>query len=408
MMLTRLLNWWEALRSSYWFVPGLMASSAFVAAELTLWLDETAITGGFWTGSWFYRAGAEGARAVLATVAGAMITIAGLTFSLTMVALVMASAQFGPYLLGNFRRDLANQLTFGMFVSTFLYSLLILKSVRGVEGSELVPAVSITVAMALAVGSMVLLIYFVHHVSRSIQASAVVEGVSGELQASLHRNFPQREGVAEESAAPPLPMTVTPGLARASGYVRTIDLGAMEEIANETKSGVRVCFRPGEFVVKGEALIETTASGPDARAEDLAGCVTLGSSRTMTQDVEFGVVQLVQIALRALSPALNDPKTATLCIDRLGEFFCSLPDRVIQPPPRSRDAGSVHSPHLSYAGYLVSAFEEILDNCQNMPSVRNHLAMTLQRILRLTSNAAQRVELEAFLLKVKHRQPADC
>ena len=194
-----LFNLWERLRSSYWFVPSVMAIGAIVLAMATLALDGQLTRSSLRKMQWVYAGGAEGARTVLSAVAGSVITVAGVVFSITVAALTLASSQFGPRLLRNFMRDLGNQVVLGTFIATHLYCLLVLRTVRGSDGGggEFVPHVSITTGLLLALTSLAVLIYFIHHVARSMQAPDVIAGVARELHSSIDHLFPQSLG--EES-----------------------------------------------------------------------------------------------------------------------------------------------------------------------------------------------------------------
>lgn len=191
-MKTRLLQYWENFRSSFWFVPSIMATAAallaVVGVQLDLALKNTQVEG--W---WVYRGGAEGARAVLSVVAGSMISVAGTVFSITIVALTLASSQFGPRLLRNFMRDTVNQFVLGVFTSTFLFCLLVLRTVRGIDDDQFVPHLSITLGVVLAVASLAVLIYFIHHTSVSIQVTHLISEVSRELRETIARLYPERD-----------------------------------------------------------------------------------------------------------------------------------------------------------------------------------------------------------------------
>ena len=163
-MKLRLQSSWESLRTSFWFIPAVMTFVAIVLSFLLVYVDrrigpETEVFG------FIYSGGPEGARLVLSTIAGSMITVAGVTFSITIVALTLASSQFGPRLLRNFMHDTGNQVTLGTFIATFVYCLLVLRTVHTVEGEDFVPSISVAVAIFLALAGIAVLIYFIHHVS---------------------------------------------------------------------------------------------------------------------------------------------------------------------------------------------------------------------------------------------------
>ena len=182
---------WDSITSSLWFVPSGMTVGAVVLSVIAVYADtlvQPDIIDGVWS---FYSGGAEGARELLSTVASSMITVAGVVFSITIVALTLASQQFGPRLLRNFRRDTGNQLVLGTFIATFIYCLLVLRVVRGSDGESFVPAISVSLAVLLAMASLAVLIFFIHHAALSIQATTIIDRVHQELDACAERLFPE-------------------------------------------------------------------------------------------------------------------------------------------------------------------------------------------------------------------------
>ena len=180
-MKTMLLKYWDRIRSSFWFVPSAMALAAIAVAFATVAVDELMVEKVLQMPSWIYTGGADGASLLLSTIAGSMITIAGVVFSMTLVALSLASSQLGPRLLRNFMRDATNQMVIGTFVSTFAYCLLVLRTIRRADETLFVPHLAVSVGVLLAVVSLAVLIYIIHHVAVSIQADQVIAHVSEEL-----------------------------------------------------------------------------------------------------------------------------------------------------------------------------------------------------------------------------------
>ncbi|MBC7706367.1 MAG: DUF2254 domain-containing protein, partial [Rhodoferax sp.] len=173
-MKTQPYKFWDRLRSSLWFVPATMAFLAVALAVAAVELDKAVADDWLLSLGWSYSGGAEGASLVLGTVAGSMIAIAGAVFSMTLVALSLASSQLGPRLLRNFMRDTVNQVVLGTFVATFVYCLLVLRTIRRADEVAFVPHLSVTIGVLLAIVSVGVLIYFIHHISVSIQADQVV------------------------------------------------------------------------------------------------------------------------------------------------------------------------------------------------------------------------------------------
>lgn len=249
-MKAHLLEYWERLRSSFWFVPGILTGAAVALASVTVALDESVTVGEWMAGqSWAYTGGAEGASLVLSTVAGSMITIAGVVFSMTLVALSLASSQLGPRLLRNFMRDTRNQVVLGTFIATFVYCLLVLRTIRRAEEAFFVPHLSVTIGVLLALVSLGVLIYFIHHVSVSIQADEVVARVNHELIHGINRLFPESMGrgntrTAAEVAGARLPEAfdreARPVGAAEDGYLQSVDPDALMELATQENALFRL------------------------------------------------------------------------------------------------------------------------------------------------------------------------
>ena len=367
--MTRLLAFWEYLRGTYWAVPSTMAVAAVGLAIGMIQADESATARLLDRLTWVYTGGPEGARAVLSTIAASMITVAGVTFSITIVALTLASQQFGPRLLRNFLRDPGNQVVLGTFVSTFIYCLLVLRTVRGSDNEEFVPHLAVTVGVGLAMLSLGVLIFFIHHVATSIQASQIIANVAEDLEAAIDRLFPEDigEGAVTDldgaSHEPAVDGDAREVRAKTTGYVQAIDSEGLMDLARERNVVVRVRARPGAFVRRGEVLLAVTpapshADGDDKRCQRM---FIVGSDRNGTQDVTFFVDQLVELAVRALSPGINDPGTARLCIDRLEQALCHLAGRRIPSAARRDEEGRIRvfACPFTFAGILESAFDEI-------------------------------------------------
>lgn len=408
-MNTRLRSLWEHLRTSFWFVPTLMLIGAALLAFGTLALDQTPRFNIAQELGWVYTGGPEGARSLLSMVAGSVMTVAGTTFSITIAALTLASSQFGPRLLRNFVADCGNQLVLGTFIATFLYCLLVLRTVRGTDANTFVPHLSVTVAIVLAVASLGVLIYFIHHIATAIQADTIITAVTHELDAAIDRLYPEQLGEPHKRLnAPPLDLAerfAQPSAQVAvatSNYVQTIDGDALLQLATEHNLLIRLHFSPGQFVIAGETLAQvwpqehaTAAVSAQVRAAYL-----LGAQRTETQDASFVVNQLVEIAARALSPGINDPFTAVACVDRLGAALCSLYRRELPAMHRTDAAGTVRivTTPLDYSALTNIAFDQIrLYGCSSTAV----LVRLLETLARLAENTRDRAVL-ATLLQQAH------
>jgi uncharacterized membrane protein len=403
-MRLQLLNTWERLRASFWFVPTLMAFGATLLSFAMLALDTAVHDSTIPLASWAYVGSPEGARALLSTVAGSVITVAGVIFSITIAALTLASSQFGPRLLRNFLRDTGNQLVLGTFIATFLYCLLILRTIHGFNDDIFVPNLSVSVGVALSIASLGVLIYFIHHASTSIQVEHIIAAVGEDLDAAIDRLFPERIGHAIPSDPPEGRRRASLAeagwreiSARRHGYVQAIDADALMRIATEHGRVIQILHRPGQFVIGGVAVARAWADADtDEQLNDqIYQAFIIGSQRTVTQDLLFAVHQLVEIAVRALSPGINDPFTAIACIDQLGAGICRLAERAIPAADRYDKHGHLRviAESVSFAQVVDVAFDQIRQYGRTSVAVTNHLLETIATIGGLSQADEQRAAL---------------
>ncbi len=385
-MRVRLASLWYRLRSSLWTVPALMSAAAVVLAVFASHLDDDiARDAPLWASALLYTGDLDGSRALLTTIASSMITVAGVAFSITVVALSLASSQFGPRLLGNFMRDRGNQVVLGTFLATYLFCLMALRTLGGSE--DTVPVVSTSVALLLAIASLGVLIFFIHHISTAMQAEHVVDAVARDLLTAVDQLVPDlgEEAVREDDGADDDPQQES-GIPLASctdGYIQAVDEERLVELAEENDLIVRLRCRAGHFVVAGECLAMLTgAEIHDETAAALRRCFLIGRVRTGEQDAEYGIHQLVEVALRALSPGINDPFTAVACVDWLGAVMTKIGRRRLRSP-RRRDADGrlrlVTDP-LTFGGMLAAAFDQIRQNAGGHPAVSIRLLEALRSV----------------------------
>ncbi len=405
-MKTSLLSYWDSLRSNFWFVPSLMVAGSVLLSFLTLWLDHRPEPGRIASAALTYSRGPEGARAILSAVAGSMVTIASLTFSITIVTLQLASSQFGPRLLRSFVRDRGNQVVLGTFIATFTYCLLVLRAVNGTEEHEFVPHLSVIIALLLTLASLGVLIYFIHHTSYSIQAETVVDSVGRDLREAIDRLFPESLGKdATAAERPPAAATLPAGFdagsrpvpATESDYLQAVDGERLLEMATEKDLVLRVEHRPGRFVVEGQDLVRVwPATGlDDGLTEAIREAFYFGSRRTLTQDTGFAVDQLVEVAVRALSPGINDPFTAVACLDRLGASLSRLAGRETPSAYRFDEGGQLRvvAEVTSMAGLVDAAFHQIRQAARTNAAVTLRLLETIAVILPFARDATFRESL---------------
>ena len=303
----------DRLRSSFWLVPAIMTMLALTLALSMLWVD-----GQPWSLRYFRwmiigTAGADGARLVLSTSAGSMMTVASLVFSLTLVALTLAAGNIGPRLIDRFMDNPASQIALGLFLATFVYALIVLRAVT--DGTQpFIPHLSVSLAMIMALFSFGGLIYFIHDLARSIQVDNVVARVAAELTSSLSKLIKKHpEAIAVQTDEKPASSAVRIGDA---GYIQAIDTDTLLDVAIEHDLVIRLRHRSGQFVLPSSIIADVV--GPvDKLHKGMRSAFVLGPKRTATQDSEHGVALIVEIAARALSPGVNDFPTAIACIDHL-------------------------------------------------------------------------------------------
>ena len=388
----RVGNAWENVRTSLWLVPALLSAAAAGLAALFLWIDEVAPgLGGL--RPWLFGGTADAAQTLLSVIAGSLITVVALAFSITIVAVQQASSQYSPRVIRTFIEDRGNQIVFGAYIATFVYALLVLRQVRAPsEGIDaFVPALAIAGALALAIVCMALLIYYIHHIAVSLQVTTVTDEIARGLRETIERLYPDR--IAERLAAdddprsPALPdappsFVVT---AREAGYLRAIAVDQLLGALDERVVFVRVRPQVGEFVFSGEPLAEVWRGGAadEGRLRGAVGAAfALDRARTQRQDVLFGIRQLVDIALKAISPGINDPTTAEQCLSRIGDVVARLAERDFPPPwRRAPETGTIlllNRP--DFAAVVDVAFSQIRREAADEVHVTAFLLDILARI----------------------------
>jgi uncharacterized membrane protein len=304
---------WHQVVRGLWFLPSLIVVAMIALAVGLVRVDHAFSP----ASSWVFGADAGAARVVLETLAGSLITVAGIVFSVTIVVLQLASSQFSPRVLPNFLGDRVTQVTVGAFVGIFAYCLVALRSVEG----RSVPRLTVTVGSGLGVLAVILLVFFIHHVSTLIQVSQVAGRIAHTTLACLERLYPESFAEPEgEDAAALLAAwreEAEPGriLPRRPGYVQRLDLDQLANALRGRVDRVHVAVAPGDPVSVAAPLLEVwPADAADACEPDAARAFLIDAERDFPQDVGFGVRQLADIALRAISPSVNDPTTAVTCI----------------------------------------------------------------------------------------------
>ena len=343
-------------RTNFWLAPSLIVATALAVFVVTQSLDRAHYSGAITLPGWLDQGSAADARALLSATAGAIITTLGLVLSITVLTLSIAASQFGQRLLRRYMRDRGTQACIGIFAATFVFSLLTLLSVTSRSNEkEYVPWLSIWISTIWALACIGVLIYYINHVAVSIQVNNVLAGLSKDFRWVIRQNrrLPETSGISIPEVRPDQALA-----ASVTGYIQLVDYQSLVSAAAEADAVVRFLFRPGQFVVKGATL--AIAEGRELPASRLAEVfdrtVRIGVRRTLAQDPEFGLAQIVEIALRAMSPGINDPNTAVACVHWLTDGLREL----AQYAPRSAvHADSRGNPrvieHLNEFQHVVAA-----------------------------------------------------
>ncbi|MEZ4449939.1 MAG: DUF2254 domain-containing protein [Nannocystaceae bacterium] len=411
-----LLRWlWDRLSTSFWFWPTIMtlvgAGLAFGFCAVDTALQGTA----YEPSAWVWTGGPEGARMLLGTLAGAVITVESTVFSITIVALTLASNAFGPRLLRNFIRDRGNQLILGTFTATFVYFLLVLRTIRGGEEAAFVPNVSISVALTLTLVDVGVLIYFIHHVATTIQADEVVAIAGHDLERAIAELHTRGDYARDGDGAPEGPSC--PLRAPASGYLQAVEEDTMVAALVRCDGVAHLAVRPGDFVIAGSVIAEVWREGPAGELDEevaaaLGRALLIDDRRTPLQDLEFSLHQLVEIASRALSPGINDPFTAMTCVDWLASGLARLAQRPPATGCRRDEAGRLRllDRPITFRGALCAAFDPLRHIATGLPQVVMRMMEALATVAGFVDAADDRDAIRALagrLERVGHTWPEE-
>jgi uncharacterized membrane protein len=338
---------------------------------------------------------------MLSAIASSMITVAGVVFSVTIVALSLAASQYSPRVLRSFMADRPTQMVLGVFVGAFAYCLVVLRTVRGGE-EEFVPPFAVLGGIVLAFVAIGFLVFFIHHLAASIQASSILARIAGGTMAALEDLFPDEmgeevdEGAQDTAAAAAGAWTPVP--AGKSGYIVSLDDQALLAFARRRGRVVRMALAVGDFAVRDQPLawLEGSQAVDEQATAALNRCYSFGRQRTIEQDAAFGVQQMVDVGLKALSPGINDQSTAVVCIDRPSEVLVRLARRRIETPcRRDENALRVIAIGPSFADLVGLAFSDLRESGGGKPVILNRLLWSLERIAAEAPNRDRRAVLAA-------------
>lgn len=391
-MKARLVHLWDSFRGSFWFVPTSLSVAVAVLAiamiRIDVAIDESLVQRAPWLAMT-----PPAARATLSAIAGAMVTSTSLVFSITIVAVSIAASNFGSRLIRTFRNNRVTHWTLGAFVATSLYCLLLLAAVREGEASQFVPYLAVYLAMFFAVSCLGLLIYFIHNTAVSVQAPNIVQASARDLDDSIERLFPSKLG-----DSPPEEQDNDASVRQhqnlgdnwyavrsiREGYVQAVDIDTLFDVAKQGDVVVELLARPGSFLTKDLPLAKVwSPNAPEDETESqIASAFITGNVRTPRQDVKYAVNELVEVAVRALSPGINDPFTAMTCVDRLGAAIGRLAKRNIPSAYRHDDEAKLRiiARPVNFSEVLDAAFHQIRQNARNNVSVIIRMLTALEAI----------------------------
>lgn len=409
-----LVKLYRHLHSSYWVIPTLLLIAAILLAAVTIALDRVFPDVTLLHPSVLLKLQPDTARVLLSTIAGSVIGVAGVVFSITMVAVSFASGTFGPRLIGNFMRDRGNQVSLGIFIGAFIFTLLVLRSVQARDAGQgleaFVPGISITVSLALVLLCMATLIYFIHHVPETINIERIIANLGKALKSGVDARFPDQsaahKGLLSEQESWWRDQRIEDAAVIAldsEGYIQALDLAALERLAVRHDLHVHILKRPGAFVT---AYTDVMAIWPKDVAEstvieELRECIATGATPTVNQNVEFVADQLVEIIARALSPGMNDPFTAISCInwlhagilhfathEKVTEVMCES-DRIQMQPTRFR-------------AFVEAIFEKAMPYISSDANVARHTHATLTAIAEKLAVGGNREVIEEQRVRLEN------
>jgi uncharacterized membrane protein len=406
MSLEKLENWWDDARSSLWFLPTAFIIVALVLAFLMPELDGRIEADLAPYRDWMFFGSASAARTILSTVAGSLVTVIAVIFSITILTLQQASTQYTPRIIRNFTRDRFNQVMLGAYVATFVYSLLVLRTVRGDDSpgdiGDFIPVLSVSLSMFMAVICLILLVYFIHHIALLFSAPIIIESIRNEVLEEIENMYPVQFGdpLAENDSLATFRErfqdTVSHAIyATSAGYLRDLDVDTLSRTLPDGGWAI-VHPRVGAYVTINQLLLEVggVTDGLDDHIDRLRSSFIVDVNRTMHNDPMFGVRQLVDIALKGLSPSIHDPTTAEQTISALGDIVIRLSNRQFPSRVRDVETGNGGQKHAAiwfnrptFADYVDEAFSQIRRVARDTFHVTQYLLETLERSVQFTDHA---------------------
>ena len=383
-----------------WFVPMLVVGAAILLAYSCLAIDGASTADFARNYPQPFAGGADSIRVMLASIATSMITVSGITFSLTISSLAQVSGQLTARVIRNFTSHITSKLVLGFFVGLFVYCIIIVRAIRIKDDADgaFIPALSVFMAMVLAIIGIGVVVYFIHYIARSVQASTVIFSVTKEALAALDKLYPDTLPADGVEVAPTLPVPADGQVlqavpAQSYGYVQLIDEAKLTQFADTNQLDLRVDAATGDYVSQGSPLV--AISGPPqavspAVIKVINGSFVIRQNRTVDEEIAFGIRQLVDIGLKALSGTSDDTTTAILALDNLSTLLVNLVQRRLLP------ATGVHyfvPKHPSFANLMAGAMDQLRDTAGGNTVILTRLLYLLMVVGRQTQNPGRRAVL---------------
>lgn len=406
-MIERLQNIINNLRGSLWVLPALMSAGAVALAYVILFSGVNVarlVDAEAW---WLFSGDARTARDLLSSLLAGMITMTSLVVSITMVVLSLAAGQLGPRIIWSFIRDRQIQGVLGLFLATIFYLLIVLRSISDELGADYVPHLAVTIGSVLTAICLFALLFHIHKVARSIIADEVVKRVANDLESAIG-HLPEDGGKPPPPDAdeqdPALPHS-RPLAFEKAGYIQVIDYQALVEVAEKCGLVVQVHVRAGHFLHRNgrHATVFSEHAITDEHDEAIRAAIVIGHGRSPTQDLEYSIRQLVEIAVRALSPGINDPFTAIAVIHHLGSALEKVSGRTLRPAVYRDEAGRIRvlADAGDFAGLLDAALNQIRQSGKDVPAVLIELTRMCARLASVWSEEGQRRSLAQHVEKLR-------
>ena len=398
--------WFSLLQSSIGYLPSILTLSAIILAPILLWMDKQYGEQIIQAFPWMYESSAEAARGILSTIATSLITVISISFSIIIVALQQAANSFSPRVLRSFTGDKGNQLVLGMYLATFTYTILVLRTIKTDANQEtFIPAVSIMTAMLLTLICLGLLIYFINKMFNSLQAFEIIKRIHDDINNEIDKKYPDEIGrkakkissgeviVAEQKQAKKQYIVRS----ESAGFINLINNEILASISNTKATWVYIPISVGQFINKNDtlAIVNDYAFG-EKHADELRRAIEIHNVRSINEDPLFGFRQLVDIALRAISPGINDPTTAEYAVRYMGNNLQLLAQRQFPENTRTFE----NNPVLyifnasTWESYVELAFAQLRRHSMREYRIVEVMIEVMQKILAVSDTPEQKKPIQ--------------